>query len=66
MLFDRYHLVDVALKVVGIGSVGTACGLGLFVAADDDPLFLQIKEARASGPRALRRQEPLHQPTASA
>jgi hypothetical protein len=48
VLFDRYHLVDVALKVVGIGSVGTACGLGLFVAADDDPLFLQIKEARAS------------------
>ena len=36
------------MKVVGIGSVGTMCGIGLFVAADDDPLFLQIKEARAS------------------
>jgi uncharacterized protein (DUF2252 family) len=48
VLFDRYRLVDVALKVVGIGSVGTMCGLGLFVAADDDPLFLQIKEARPS------------------
>lgn len=48
VLLDRYRLVDVAVKVVGIGSVGTACGLGLFVAADDDPLFLQIKEARPS------------------
>ncbi len=34
--------------MVGIGSVGTMCGLGLFVAADDDPLFLQVKEARPS------------------
>jgi uncharacterized protein (DUF2252 family) len=48
VLLDRYRLVDVALKVVGIGSVGTACGLALFVATDDDPLFLQVKEARAS------------------
>jgi uncharacterized protein (DUF2252 family) len=48
VLLDRYRLVDLAIKVVGIGSVGTACGLGLFVAADDDPLFLQIKEARPS------------------
>lgn len=48
VLFDRYRLVDIAHKVVGIGSVGTACGLCLFVAADDDPLFLQIKEARPS------------------
>ena len=48
VLFDRYRLVDVAIKVVGIGSVGTMCGLGLFVAADDDPLFLQVKEARPS------------------
>ena len=48
ILLDRYRLVDVAIKVVGIGSVGTMCGLSLFVAADDDPLFLQIKEARPS------------------
>jgi uncharacterized protein (DUF2252 family) len=48
VLFDRYRLVDIAIKVVGIGSVGTMCGLGLFVAADDDPLFLQVKEARPS------------------
>ncbi len=47
-LFDRFHLVDLAMKVVGVGSVGTACGIALFMAADNDPLFLQIKEARTS------------------
>jgi uncharacterized protein (DUF2252 family) len=48
VLFDRYHLCDYAIKVVGIGSVGTMCGVGLFIAAEDDPLFLQVKEAKAS------------------
>src|SRR5208283_5127421 len=48
MLFDRFHFCDLAIKVVGVGSVGTICGVGLFLAADDDPLFLQVKEARAS------------------
>jgi uncharacterized protein (DUF2252 family) len=48
VLLDRYHLCDIAIKVVGIGSVGTLCAVGLFIAAEDDPLFLQIKEARAS------------------
>jgi uncharacterized protein (DUF2252 family) len=48
VLFDRYRLCDIAIKVVGIGSVGTFCAVGLFIAADDDPLFLQVKEARAS------------------
>ena len=48
MLFDRFHLCDMAVKVVGVGSVGTACLIALFMAADDDPLFLQIKEANAS------------------
>ncbi|MFO1280402.1 MAG: DUF2252 domain-containing protein [Burkholderiaceae bacterium] len=47
-LFDRFHFFDLAFKVVGVGSVGTYCGIVLFMAADDDPLFLQIKEARAS------------------
>jgi uncharacterized protein (DUF2252 family) len=47
-LFDRYELVDVAMKVVGIGSVGTICGVILFLAGGDDPLFLQIKQARRS------------------
>ena len=48
VLFDRYRLCDIAIKVVGIGSVGTTCGIALFVAADNGPLFLQVKEARAS------------------
>jgi len=48
VLFDRYRLCDVAIKVVGIGSVGTMCGIGLYIAAEDDPLFLQYKEARPS------------------
>jgi len=47
-LFDRFHLFDLAIKVVGVGSVGTYCALGLFMAADDDPIFLQVKEARKS------------------
>jgi uncharacterized protein (DUF2252 family) len=47
-LLDRYHLVDAALKVVGIGSVGTHCFIILLMSANNDPLFLQIKEARQS------------------
>ncbi|MFO1205043.1 MAG: DUF2252 domain-containing protein [Burkholderiales bacterium] len=47
-LFDRFHFFDLAVKVVGVGSVGTMCSVMLFLAADDDPLFLQVKEARAS------------------
>ncbi|WP_291297831.1 DUF2252 domain-containing protein [Elioraea sp.] len=47
-LFDRFHFRDLAIKVVGVGSVGTRCSIGLFMAADDDPLFLQVKEARPS------------------
>lgn len=47
-LLDRYRLVDLAIKVVGIGSVGTVCAVALMLAPDDEPLFLQIKEAQAS------------------
>jgi uncharacterized protein (DUF2252 family) len=47
-LFDRFKVVDIAMKVVGVGSVGTRCFVALFLAAPDDPLFLQIKEARRS------------------
>jgi uncharacterized protein (DUF2252 family) len=51
VLVDRYHIVDVAHKVVGVGSVGTRCYIGLLVGRDaDDPLFLQVKEA---GPSVL-------------
>jgi len=48
VLFDRYHFVDKAIKVVGVGSVGTMCMIALFFAADGDPLFLQVKEATRS------------------
>lgn len=48
-LVDRYDLVEVGLKVVGVGSVGTRCLLLLLMGRDDgDPLFLQAKEATAS------------------
>jgi uncharacterized protein (DUF2252 family) len=47
-LFDHYVFSDLAVKVVGVGSVGTICMVALFLAGNDDPLFLQIKEARAS------------------
>ena len=49
ILLDRYHLADVALKVVGVGSVGTRCLIVLFEGNDEsDPLFLQVKQATAS------------------
>ena len=47
-LLDQYHLVDVAIKVVGIGSVGTYCIVLLMMSANNDPLFLQAKQARQS------------------
>ncbi len=47
-LIDRYRFVDAAVKVVGVGSVGTRCALALLLADADDGLFLQVKEARAS------------------
>jgi uncharacterized protein (DUF2252 family) len=49
LLLDQFRLVDVARKVVGVGSVGTDAWIALFVGRDEnDPLILQIKEARAS------------------
>ena len=47
-LLDNYALRDAAIKVVGIGSVGTMCWALLLTAGDGDPLFLQVKEARGS------------------
>lgn len=47
-LLDRYEIKDAAIKVVGIGSVGTWCWVLLLMASEGDPLFLQVKEARAS------------------
>jgi len=49
VLVSRYELVDLAFKVVGVGSVGTRCFIALLIGRDDqDPLFLQMKEATAS------------------
>jgi hypothetical protein len=42
-LVDHYELTD--LKVVGVGSVGTFCAIGLFMTADAEHLFLQVKKA---------------------
>lgn len=48
-LFGQYRFVELAHKVVGVGSVGTRCWIALFVGRDvDDPLILQIKEAQPS------------------
>lgn len=47
-LLDRYRLVDVAIKVVGIGSVGRYCSIGLFMSSSNEPLFLQFKQAVSS------------------
>lgn len=48
MLLDRYEIKDAAVKVVGVGSVGTACWMMLLMANGGEPLILQVKEARAS------------------
>ena len=45
-LLDRYELKDVVIKVVGVGSVGTACWVALLMTGDGEPLFIQAKEAR--------------------
>ena len=50
VLLNKYHFVDLARKVVGVGSVGTRTWVMLLMAGGDgnDPLFLQVKEAEAS------------------
>ena len=48
ILLDRYRLTDIAFKVVGVGSVGTFCAIGLFTTRDDATLLLQLKEAQQS------------------
>ena len=47
-LLENYEFHDLAAKVVGVGSVGTRCGITLRMTPDNEPLFLQVKEARAS------------------
>ena len=48
VLFDRYRFEDAAIKIVGVGSVGTRCFVVLFTSEDGHPLLLQVKEANAS------------------
>ena len=48
LLLDRFAVVDVAFKVVGVGSVGTFCGIVLLLSGKGDSLFLQFKQARQS------------------
>ena len=48
VLINQFSLIDVARKVVGVGSVGTHCMVLLLEAGDGTPLFLQIKQAVAS------------------
>ncbi len=48
VIVEKHRLVDVALKVVGVGSVGTRCYIALFRGPSGGPLFLQVKEARPS------------------
>ncbi|TPG44513.1 DUF2252 domain-containing protein [Flavobacterium pectinovorum] len=48
VLLSRYSLHDLAIKVVGVGSVGTLCGISLLMSATGEPIFLQFKEARQS------------------
>jgi len=48
-LLERFHMVDMAVKVVGVGSVGTRAGILLLEGRDiSDPLILQFKEATSS------------------
>ena len=55
-LLDRFEFVDMARKVVGVGSVGTRCWIVLMRGRDDgDPLFLQVKEAQRSVIAEVRR-----------
>jgi uncharacterized protein (DUF2252 family) len=49
VLLEEFQLVDLARKVVGVGSVGTRAWIALLLGRDgQDPLFLQMKEAEAS------------------
>jgi len=49
LLLEQFRFVDLARKVVGVGSVGTRAWIALFLGVDElDPLFLQIKEAQPS------------------
>jgi uncharacterized protein (DUF2252 family) len=48
VLLEQYELVDRALRIVGVGSVGTRCNILLLTGPAGEPLFLQVKEAQPS------------------
>lgn len=48
LLLSKYRLVDIARRVVGVGSVGTRCYIGICIGPQDEPLVLQVKEANRS------------------
>jgi hypothetical protein len=48
VLIDRFEVADIAMKFVGVGSVGTYCAVMLLTASEGDHVVLQIKEARQS------------------
>jgi hypothetical protein len=47
-LLDCFSMKDWVFKVVGVGSVGTFCYVGLLLTGDNEPLFLQVKQAQRS------------------
>jgi hypothetical protein len=47
-ILDRHKIVDLVFKAVGVGSVGTFCCVALLMTGDNEPLFLQIKQAQQS------------------
>jgi uncharacterized protein (DUF2252 family) len=61
VLFDRYQLTDAALKVVGVGSVGTRAAIALFEDGDREPMILQMKEANPSILTPLLREKAKHE-----
>ena len=62
-LLERFRYVHAARKVVGVGSVGTRAWIVLLLGRDnEDPLFLQVKEARGLGARAVPGQEQVPKP----
>jgi len=48
LIFSKFRMVDYALRIVGVGSVGTRCAIVLMLGPSDFPLFLQFKEAQRS------------------
>ena len=58
VLLERYRLADAAYKVVGVGSVGTLCGVALMVSGNGETLRLQFKEATRSVLEAFGRKSP--------